>query len=41
MKLAVRSTGARPWRRAHNLLAVAVTVFATPALPAQVEIHVS
>lgn len=41
MKLAVRSTGAHPWRRAHNLLAVAATVFATTALPAQVVFHVS
>lgn len=41
MKLAVRSTGAHPWRRAHNLLAVAATVFATAALPAQVVFHVS
>jgi hypothetical protein len=36
MKLAVLSTGAHPWRRAHNLLAVAAMVFATTALPAQV-----
>ena len=41
MKLAVRSTGAHPWRRAHILLAVAATVFATTALPAQVVFHVS
>jgi hypothetical protein len=41
MKLAVRSTGAHPWRRAHNLLAVALTVFAATALPAQVVFHVS
>jgi len=40
MKLAVRSTGAHPWRRAHNLLAIAATVFATPALSAQVVFHV-
>ncbi len=33
MKLAVRSTGAHPWLRAHILLAVAATVFATKALP--------
>ena len=31
MKLTVRSTGAHPSRRAHNLLAVAATVFATTA----------
>src|SRR5262245_59576852 len=41
MKLAVRSTGAHPWRRAHNLVTVAVTVFAATALPAQVVFHVS
>src|SRR5262245_20385422 len=41
MKLAVRSTGAYPWRRAHNLLALAATVFATPALAAPVVFHVS
>ena len=41
MKLAVRSTGAHPWRRAHSVLAVAATVFATPSLPAQVVFHVS
>ncbi|MBZ5655424.1 MAG: hypothetical protein LAO56_09105, partial [Acidobacteriia bacterium] len=41
MKLAVRSTGAHPWRRALSLLAVAATVFATTALPAQVVFHVS
>src|SRR5215831_5170373 len=41
MKLAVRSTGAHPWRRAHNMLAIAATVFATTALPAQVVFHVS
>src|SRR5215467_7410287 len=41
MKLAVRSTGAHPWLRAHNLLAVAVTVFATPALAAPVSFHVT
>jgi hypothetical protein len=41
MKLAVRSTGANPWRRAHILLAVAATFFATTALPAQVVFHVS
>jgi S-formylglutathione hydrolase FrmB len=35
MKLAVRSTSAHPWRRAHNLLAAVATAFATPALPAQ------
>src|SRR5499427_6264889 len=40
MKLAIRSTGVHPWRRAHNLLAVVVTVFATTALPAQVVFHV-
>jgi putative esterase len=34
MKLGVRSTGVHPWRRAHNLLAVAATVFATQALAA-------
>ena len=32
---------ARPWRRAHNLLAIAATAFATPALSAQVVFHVS
>src|SRR6201987_5428314 len=41
MKLDVRSTGAHPWRRAHNLLAVAATVFATTVLPAQEVFHVS
>src|SRR5262249_24511711 len=41
MKLAVRSTGAHPWLRAHNLLAVAATVFAMPALAAPVSLHVS
>jgi len=41
MKLAIRSAGAHPWRRMHNLLAVAATVFATTALPAQVVFHVS
>jgi len=41
MKLAVRSTGAHPWLRAHNLLAVAATVFAMPALAAPVSFHVS
>jgi hypothetical protein len=41
MKLAVRSTGAHPWRRAHNPLALAATLFATTALPAQVVFHVS
>jgi hypothetical protein len=41
MKLAVPSTGAHRWRRAHNLLAVAATVFVMPALPAPVVFHVS
>ena len=43
MMLAVppRSTGAHPWRHAHNLLAVAATIFATQALSAQVVFHVS
>src|SRR5215467_5236940 len=41
MKLTVRSTGTYPRRRAHNLLAVAVAVFATTALSAQVVFHVS
>ena len=41
MKLAVRSTGAHPWRRAHNLVTVALTVFAATALPAQVVFHVT
>src|SRR5436190_7061860 len=41
MKLAVRSTGAHPWRRAHNLVTVAVTVFAATALSAQGVFHVS
>src|SRR6185369_757474 len=41
MKLALRSTGAHPWRRAHNLLVIAATVFATTAMPAQVVFHVS
>jgi S-formylglutathione hydrolase FrmB len=41
MKLAVRSTGAHPWRRAYNLLALAATVFATPALAAPVAFQVS
>jgi putative esterase len=39
MKLAVNA-GALSWRRAHKLLAVAATVFATPALGAQVVFHV-
>ncbi|HET7374974.1 MAG TPA: hypothetical protein VFJ20_16410, partial [Gemmatimonadaceae bacterium] len=34
MKLAVPSTGAHHWRRAHNLLAAVATTFATPAWPA-------
>jgi hypothetical protein len=41
MTLVVRSTGAHPWRRAHNLLAAAATLFATPALAAPVVLHVS
>jgi hypothetical protein len=41
MKLAARSTGAHPWRRAHNLLAVAAALIATPALSAQVVFHVT
>jgi hypothetical protein len=41
MKLAIRSAGAHPWRRANNLLAVAAIIFATTALPAQVVFHVS
>jgi len=41
MKIAVRSTDAHPWRHAHQLLAVAATVFAAPSLPAQVVFHVS
>jgi hypothetical protein len=41
MKLAVPWTGAHLWRRAHNLLALAVTAFATTALPAQVVFHLS
>src|SRR5262245_40600809 len=41
MKLAVRSTGAYPWRRAHNLVTIAAAVFATTALPAPVVLHVS
>src|SRR5690242_18335992 len=41
MNIAVRSNGAHPWRRAHNLLAVVATVFATPAPPAPVVFHVS
>jgi hypothetical protein len=41
MKLGVRSIGAHRWRRAQNLLAVAATLFATSALPAQVVFHVS
>jgi hypothetical protein len=32
---------AHPWRRAHYLLAVAATVFATPVLAAPVVFHVS
>src|SRR5215472_16704394 len=39
MKFAV--PGAHPWRRAHNLVAVAATIFATTALSAQVVFHVS
>src|SRR5262249_24997462 len=39
MKLAVRSTRAHPWRRAHNLVTVALTVFAATALPARVVLH--
>ena len=41
MKLAVGWNGAHPWRRAHNVLAVAATVLATSALPGQVVFHVS
>src|SRR6185295_7950230 len=41
MKLAVRSTGTHPWRHTKTLLAIVATVFATPALPAQVVFHVS
>src|SRR5215469_9583272 len=41
MKLAVCSTGTHPWRRAHNLVTVALTVFAATDLPAQVVFHVS
>jgi enterochelin esterase-like enzyme len=41
MKLAVHSTGAQPWRRAHGLLAVAAIVFATSARPAPVVFQVS
>src|SRR6476661_11102913 len=46
MKLAVRSTSARPWRRTHNLLAAVATIVATPAMhaqaqPAPVVFHVS
>src|SRR3954453_403717 len=41
MKLAVRWTCAHLWRRAHNLLTLGVTVFATTALSAQVVFHVS
>src|SRR4051812_34323019 len=41
MKLAVRSTGAHPSRRTHNLVTVAVTLFAATALSAQVVFHVS
>lgn len=41
MKLAIHSIGAHPWRRAHDLLVVAATLFVTPALPAQVVFHVS
>jgi len=37
MKLAVRSTGAHPWRRAHNLVTVALTVFAATALAERYE----
>ena len=40
MKLAVRSTGAH-WRRAHSVLAVAATAFATPTQRAPVVFHVS
>src|SRR3954466_3146952 len=40
MKLAVRWTCAHLWRRAHNLLTLGVTVFATTALSAQVVFHV-
>jgi hypothetical protein len=41
MNVTVRSSGAHPWRRVHKLLAVAATIFATTALPAQVVFHVS
>ncbi|MEP6733286.1 MAG: enterochelin esterase, partial [bacterium] len=41
MTFAIRLTGAHPWRHAHNLLAVAATVFATPAPRAPVLFHVS
>src|ERR1700704_39803 len=41
VKLAVRSTGAHSWRRASSLLAVAATIFATPAMAAPVVFHVS
>jgi S-formylglutathione hydrolase FrmB len=38
MHLAVRSTSALPWRRAHNLLAAVATIAVTPpALPAPAE----
>ncbi|MEP6622667.1 MAG: alpha/beta hydrolase-fold protein [bacterium] len=35
MTLAVRLTGAHPWRRAHTMLGVTAALFAAPALPAQ------
>lgn len=41
MTIGVRSIDARPWRRAHNLLAVAATIFATPAPHTPVMFHVS
>ncbi|HTE47483.1 MAG TPA: alpha/beta hydrolase-fold protein [Gemmatimonadaceae bacterium] len=41
MKLAVHSIGPHPWLRAHNVLAAAVIISATPAPPAPVVFHVS
>jgi S-formylglutathione hydrolase FrmB len=41
MKLAVRSSGAHPWRRAHTLLALSATVFATPGMAAPLAFQVS
>src|SRR6185369_6801124 len=41
MRLVVCSTGSHPWRRVHNLVTLALSVFAATSLPAQVVFHVS